>query len=72
MPKVEDFKVHDLRHCAVSWYFINTGLTDVRSAKFPGHIELETLASGMPPLRHSDIGAKLWANAAVESKKNEE
>lgn len=69
--KVEDFKVHDLRHCAVSWYFINTGLTDIEISKISGHIELETLKR-YATLRHSDIGAKLWANAAVESKKNDE
>lgn len=69
--KVENFKIHDLRHCAVSWYFINTSLTDIEISKISGHIELETLKR-YATLRHSDIGVKLWANTAVESKKNEE
>ena len=62
--KVEDFKIHDLRHCAVSWYFINTSLTDIEISKISGHIELETLKR-YATLRHSDIGTKLWANAAA-------
>ena len=60
--KVENFKIHDLRHCAVSWYFINTSLTDIEISKISGHIELSTLKR-YATLRHSDIGAKLWVNA---------
>ena len=60
--KVENFKIHDLRHCAVSWYFINTSLTDIEISKISGHIELGTLKR-YATLRHSDIGTKLWANA---------
>lgn len=60
--KVEDFKIHDLRHCAVSWYFVNTNLTDIEISKISGHIELSTLKR-YATLRHSDIGTKLWANA---------
>lgn len=60
--KVENFRIHDLRHCAVSWYFINTNLTDIEISKISGHIELETLKR-YATLRHNDIGAKLWANA---------
>ena len=61
--KVENFKIHDLRHCAVSWYFVNTNLTDIEISKISGHIELSTLKR-YATLRHSDIGTKLWANAA--------
>ena len=60
--KVENFKIHDLRHCAVSWYFINTSLTDIEISKISGHLELSTLKR-YATLRHSDIGAKLWVNA---------
>lgn len=60
--KVENFKIHDLRHSAVSWYFINTSLTDIEISKISGHIELSTLKR-YATLRHSDIGTKLWANA---------
>lgn len=60
--KVSDFKIHDLRHCAVSWYFVNTNLTDIEISKISGHIELSTLKR-YATLRHSDIGVKLWANA---------
>ncbi|VVG73358.1 integrase [Pandoraea apista] len=60
--KVENFKIHDLRHCAVSWYFVNTNLTDIEISKISGHIELSTLKR-YATLRHSDIGKKLWANA---------
>ncbi|HHR0797901.1 TPA: site-specific integrase [Serratia marcescens] len=59
--KVDNFKIHDLRHCAVSWYFINTSLTDIEISKISGHIELSTLKR-YATLRHSDIGKKLWAN----------
>ena len=59
--KVTNFKIHDLRHCAVSWYFVNTNLTDIEISKISGHIELSTLKR-YATLRHSDIGAKLWAN----------
>ena len=61
--KVENFKIHDLRHCAVSWYFVNTNLTDIEISKISGHIELSTLKR-YATLRHSDIGKKLWANAS--------
>ena len=61
--KVENFKIHDLRHCAVSWYFVNTNLTDIEISKISGHIELSTLKR-YATLRHSDIGTKLWANVA--------
>lgn len=61
--KVENFKIHDLRHCAVSWYFVNTNLTDIEISKISGHIELSTLKR-YATLRHSDIGTKLWTNAA--------
>lgn len=60
--KVEDFKIHDLRHCAVTWYFINTSLTDIEISKISGHIELSTLKR-YATLRHSDIGAKLWSGS---------
>jgi integrase len=59
--KVENFKIHDLRHCAVSWYFVNTSLTDIEISEISGHIELSTLKR-YATLRHSDIGEKLWAN----------
>ena len=59
--KVIDFKIHDLRHCAVSWYFVNTNLTDIEISEISGHIELSTLKR-YATLRHNDIGAKLWAN----------
>jgi integrase len=61
--KVTNFKIHDLRHCAVSWYFVNTNLTDIEISKISGHIELGTLKR-YATLRHSDIGAKLWVNAS--------
>ena len=60
---VENFKIHDLRHCAVSWYFVNTNLTDIEISKISGHIELSTLKR-YATLRHSDIGKKLWANVS--------
>ena len=60
--QVINFKIHDLRHCAVSWYFVNTNLTDIEISEISGHIELSTLKR-YATLRHNDIGAKLWANA---------
>ena len=59
--KVENFTIHDLRHCAVSWYFVNTSLTDIEISEISGHIELSTLKR-YATLRHNDIGIKLWAN----------
>lgn len=59
--KVDNFKIHDLRHCAVSWYFVNTSLTDIEISEISGHLELSTLKR-YATLRHNDIGAKLWAN----------
>ena len=58
--KVVNFKIHDLRHCAVSWYFANTSLTDIEISKISGHIELGTLKR-YANLRPSEIGKKLWA-----------
>ncbi|MFZ6753831.1 site-specific integrase [Undibacterium sp. Dicai25W] len=60
--KVDNFKIHDLRHCAVSWYFVNTSLTDIEISEISGHIELGTLKR-YATLRHNDIGVKLWVNS---------
>ena len=59
--KVDNFTIHDLRHCAVSWYFVNTSLTDIEISEISGHIELSTLKR-YATLRHNDIGVKLWKN----------
>lgn len=56
---IKDLKIHDFRHHAVSWYFINTNLSQIEISKISGHIELETLKRYLT-MRHSDIGSKLW------------
>lgn len=57
--KIHDLKIHDFRHHSVSWYFINTNLSQIEISKISGHIELETLKRYLT-MRHSDIGSKLW------------
>lgn len=59
---IEDLHMHDLRHHAVSWYFINTNLSQIEISKISGHIELETLKRYLT-MKHSDIGAKLWSQS---------
>lgn len=57
--KIHDLKIHDFRHHSVSWYFINTNLSQIEISKISGHIELETLKRYLT-MKHSDIGSKLW------------
>lgn len=60
--KLEDLKIHDLRHHSVSWYFINTTLSVIEISRISGHIELDTLKRYVT-MKHSDIGSKLWNQA---------
>ena len=57
--EIENLHMHDFRHHSVSWYFINTNLSQIEISKISGHIELETLKRYLT-MKHSDIGAKLW------------
>lgn len=56
---IKDFRIHDLRHEAVSWFFENTSLTDIEISNISGHIEMDTLKR-YANLRPSKTGAKLW------------
>ena len=56
---IKDFRIHDLRHEAVSWFFENTPLTDIEISNISGHIEMDTLKR-YANLRPSKTGAKLW------------
>lgn len=56
---IKDFRIHDLRHEAISWLFENTPLTDIEISNISGHIEMDTLKR-YANLRPSKTGAKLW------------
>lgn len=56
---IKNFRIHDLRHEAVSWFFENTPLTDIEISNISGHIEMDTLKR-YANLRPSKTGAKLW------------
>lgn len=56
---ISDFRIHDLRHEAISWLFENTPLTDIEISNISGHIEMDTLKR-YANLRPSKTGAKLW------------
>lgn len=59
---ITDFRIHDLRHEAVSWFFENSTLTDIEISNISGHIEMDTLKR-YANLRPSKTGAKLWGGS---------
>ncbi|MGZ8984558.1 MAG: site-specific integrase [Methylotenera sp.] len=56
---IVNFRIHDLRHEAISWFFENSPLTDIEISNISGHVEMDTLKR-YANLRPSKTGAKLW------------
>jgi len=57
-PEIEDLRLHDLRHEAISRFFENTDLSEMEIAQISGHRDLQTLKR-YTHLRAADLADRL-------------
>jgi integrase len=55
---IQDLRLHDFRHTAVGWFYMNTWLTDIEIMSITGHLDANTLRR-YSKIRPSSIGHKI-------------